>query len=52
MQPASTKNWIESNSNCTPLGSAFTSPPDADMTYEVMARLTPSSSGPRVITAQ
>ncbi|MNT60133.1 hypothetical protein D3C72_1976910 [compost metagenome] len=52
MPPASTTNWIESNSSCTPSGRRLTSPPEADITYDVSARLAPMSSGPSVMAAQ
>ena len=52
MPAASTRNWIESTSSPTPSGSVRTSPLDADMTYDVSARLPPSNKGPNVMAAQ
>ena len=43
---------MESNSRRRPSGTARTSPPEADITYDVSARLAPSTTGPSVIAAQ
>ena len=51
--PAPTnKNCNISSNNATPPGIAPTTPFEADSTYDVMVRLTPSSNGPKVMAAQ
>ena len=52
MPPASTTNCKLLISNSTPLGSVLTRPLDAEMAYEVSARLAPSNSGMKVMAAQ
>src|SRR5574344_315504 len=52
MAAASTSTSRELKPHCTAWGSACTSPLEAETTYDVVATLMPSSSGPKVSTPQ